>query len=139
MERKVCVATAVIIAIVLISLLAVYVLLPKNAVPSESKTWHTLDFVYGKTGSYNTRLFTISNPWRIEWHVTKRLGNFDVPGTFAFAVMTKLAFEYHSIAFQDDVRPVDDGFLYVNDTGTFYLQIIANDWVHWELEVQEYN
>jgi hypothetical protein len=53
--------------------------------------------------------------------------------------MTKLAFEYHSIAFQDDVRPVDDGFLYVSDTGTFYLQIIANDWVHWELEVQEYS
>ena len=138
MKRKVCIAFAMIIAVVL-SLLAVYVLLPKNAVPSESKTWHTLDFVYGKTGSYDSGLFSISNPWRIEWHVTKRLGNFDVPGTFGFGVMTKFEFEWHPIAFQDDVRPIDDGFLYVNESGIFYLQIIANDWVHWELEVQEYS
>jgi len=62
-----------------------------------------------------------------------------VPGTFGFGVMTKFEFEWHPIAFQDDVRPIDDGFLYVNESGIFYLQIIANDWVHWELEVQEYS
>ncbi len=104
-------------------------------VPTNEETWHLFDNVWGQ-GDHTTSVFTINHPWRINWNYSSTKAYRGVFGVMAYA---KFEIEWHAIAIDGStITNSTSGVLSVNQTGAFYLRVIANDWVAWRLEIEEY-
>lgn len=105
--------------------------------PANEKTWRLFDNVWGQ-GDYTTSVFRINHPWRVNWNYSSTT-TFQ-GGVFGVMAYAKFEIEWHAIAIDGStISNTTSGVLNVNQTGAFYLSVIANDWVSWHLGIEEYS
>jgi hypothetical protein len=135
----------IIVGLIAIALIIVVIVVLLMNPFAPAKSWRFFDSLSGN-GNDESSVFTINNLWRVKWQ-WENISSLGVYGVFSVWVYYRSSLSWDPFAGSttDGTRSSGNftsGYFDINYTsrslGSFYLRVIANNWVSWNMTVEEY-